>query len=89
MNNCVKKIRKHIKDKIDTLQYYHSVINVVEIGKAFLIRIYIYEPLKVIFQGKKNGTILTFTATKKNYKKVADLYLERFYQISRYTELKV
>ena len=84
----MKKVRQYIKEQIDLLQYYYTIIQVIQIGKAYLIKIYLYEPMKVIFRGETDGTMLKFTATNKTYKKMIDIYLNRFKTITKYNNAR-
>lgn len=84
----MNKMRKIIKSQIDRLQYYHSIIRITKIGKAYAIRIYLYEPLKLIFKGERKATALTFSATKKNFEKRTNINLNRFHYITQYKNLK-
>ena len=84
----MNKMRKIIKNQIDRLQYYHSVIRITNIGKAYAIRIYLYEPLKLIFKCERKAIALTFSATKKNFEKLTNINLNRFHYITQYKNLK-
>lgn len=84
----LSRMRQAIKEHIDRLQYYHSIIRITKIGKAYAIRIYLYEPLKLIFKGERKATALTFSATKKNFDKRTNTNLNRFHYITQYKNLK-
>lgn len=84
----LSRMRQVIKNQIDRLQFYHSVIRITKIGKAYAIRIYLYEPLKMIFKGERKATILAFSATKNNFEKRTNTNLNRFHYITQYKNLK-